>query len=172
MVTASILLAFKKILGGIVSVFLISGIVKSKSKFKIDTIKKHISEEFKKNATKATRLYGNDIDEYIAQNYPETESFTELLLVNAFRPLLVLILISVLDLNNFVLILFAILLVVLIFPIESIFGDKWKKESWYVFLVLSLWLVAFIVLSFSNYYNLEEDNKLSNTNSAQQERQK
>ena len=158
----SLLIAFKKILGGVSAIFLIAGILKGKSLFSIDTIRKHIKNELKKNPTKAMRLYGNDIEAYILQNYPDKESFSELLIVNAFRPLLVLILISVLDFHNFYIILFEIVLVLLIFPIELYFGDKWKNKKWYVLIVVGLWLSAFGILSYSNYLQSNENSKLNN----------
>jgi hypothetical protein len=149
--TASLLIAFKKILGGIVSIFLISGILKAKSLYSIDTIRKHIKDEFSKNPTKATRLYGNDIEAYLTQNYPDKNSFFELVIINAYRPLLVLIMISVLDFHNTFIILLEILLVILVIPVEIYFGDKWKGNKWYISLVSLLWVAAFIVLTYSNY---------------------
>lgn len=161
----SLLIALKKILGGIVSIFLISGIMKGKSLFKIDNIRKHIQDEFKRNATKATRLYGNDIEEYLSQNYPDKDTFFELLIINAYRPLLVLIMISVLDFHNVLIIFFEILLVILIFPIEIYFGDKWKGKKWYIFLVSFLWILAFILLTYSKYLEIktEKDNNKTTT---------
>lgn len=149
--TASLLIALKKILGGIVSIFLISGIMKSKSLYSIDTIRKHIKDEFNRDPVKARRLYGNDIEAYLSQNYPDKNTFFELLIINAYRPLLVLILISVLDFQNSLIALFEILLVILIIPIEIYFGDKWKGKKWYMFLVFLLWVVAFLILTYSNF---------------------
>jgi hypothetical protein len=149
--TASLLIALKKILGGIVSIFLIAGIKKSKNLLHIKSIRKHIEEEFQRNRTKAMQRYGNDIDVFIAQNYPDKETFKGLLIINAFRPLLVVILISVLDFQNAYIILFEIFLVVLIFPIESYFGDEWKDKKWYVWIIIGLWLTAWAILSYSNY---------------------
>jgi hypothetical protein len=164
--TASLLIAFKKILGGIVSIFLISGILKAKSLYSIDTIRKHIKDEFSKNPTKATRLYGNDIEAYLSQNYPDKNSFFELVIINAYRPLLVLIMISVLDFQNTLIILLEILLVILVIPVEIYFGDKWKGNKWYISLVSLLWVAAFIVLTYSNYLqkNPSVDNVKTETN--------
>ena len=159
----SLLIALKKILGGIVSIFLIAGIVKGKSLFSIDVIRRHIKDEFKKNTSKATRLYGNDIEAYLSQNYPDKDKFSEILIINAYRPLLVLIVISVLDFQNPIIILFEIILMVLIFPIEIYFGNIWKGNKWYVSLVCFLWLLAFTVLTYSNYLQTETKNKISDT---------
>lgn len=162
----SVLIALKKVMGGIVAIFLIAGIMKGKSLFRIDTIRKHIKNEFKKSPTKAIRLYGNDIEAYISQNYPDKYSFIELLIINAFRPLLVLILISVLDFHNTFIILFEIILVILIFPIEIYFGDKWKDKKWYISIVAGLWLLAFVILSYSNH--LQSTNRIIDTCNIQQ----
>jgi hypothetical protein len=147
----SIIIALKKILGGIVAILLIAGILKSKTLLIIDSVRKHLKKEFKLNTTKATRLYGNDIEAYLSQNYPDNPSFVELVIVNSFRPLLVLILISVLDFQNAFIILFEISLVILIFPIECYFGDKWKGKWWYIIIIISMWLTAFGILSYSSY---------------------
>jgi hypothetical protein len=160
----SLLIAFKRVLGGIIAVLLIAGISKSKSSYRIDTIRKHINSEIKKNP-KAQRVYGNDVEAYISQNYPDNESFINLVIINAFRPLLVLILISVFDFQNSLIVLFEIIVIILIFPIEIYFGDKWKNKKWYILVVLFLWFVAFVTIAYSNFLQLNNKNVTeSNTN--------
>jgi hypothetical protein len=140
------LIAFLKILSGILAVLFAAAAKWVKEWFERRSQEKGIKKNMLTFAPTKRLLYQNDPVGFMKENHPQTVFFTKEVLTNAFRPVFILMLVSIFSYHSDIFyLIFAAIIFLSYFFIELTL-DEIRDKNWYKLLLVVIWVLSFSVI--------------------------
>ena len=159
------LIAFFKILSGVLAVFFAAAAKWVKEWFERRSQKKGILKNMITFSPTKRLLYQNDPEGFMRENHPQTVFFKSEVLANAFRPIFILMLVSIFSYHNDIFyLIFAVIIFLSYFFIELTL-DEIKDKGWYKILLIALWIISYLVILHSEL-KLKQSSSPVNTETA------
>lgn len=143
-----IVIALVKIFSAFLALVIAALVKWSRERFERRSIRKGIGLGMAKYSPKQRQLYNDDPETYMSDNHPQTVFFYEELIVNGYRPIVILMLVSLLMYTDLMYHVLVIILSLLYLFVEFNI-DELKEKRWYKCSLILIWILVFVSITFS-----------------------
>lgn len=142
------LIAIIKIGSSLLALFVAAFAKWLKDRNKRRNIKEGTVKNMKIFIPRERQLYKDNPDEFMAKFHPQEVFFKEELIINAFRPIFILTVISLFAYSNNVF-LFFVAGVVIVYGFIEFSLDELKEKKLYPLILLAIWIISFFIVYYS-----------------------
>lgn len=143
-----ILIATLKILASGLALLMAASAKWLKDRNKRMTRREAMNQELKIFPRNKRLMY--DGDDFMEKHYPQKVFFWDEIIINAFRPLMILVVLSIFSYNSYWF-KFFLAFIVLSFAFIEWSIEEIKDKNWYKFLLCLIWICTFLIIYYEEW---------------------
>lgn len=141
----ALFIAFIKVLSGLLSLVVAAGAKWLKERNERKAIRHGTLKALKKYPMSKRLFIKDGPDEYMNEDHPQTVFFQQELISNAYRPIVILMVVSLFSYNTIEYKWF-LAFIALSFPFIEFSMDELKEKNWFKCTLIFIWIITFFII--------------------------